>query len=144
MNFQLPWTPERRLVRDDGAFVGELLHEWAAPDWDDPESERRYRAAIQIPGVAHCSLEYYRWAVRSLVRPDGMRYARRMATPVTQPTLQLHGALDTCVLPSTARRSDDYVEAAYVFHEIPDVGHFPHVETPGLVTAEVMHWATTE
>jgi pimeloyl-ACP methyl ester carboxylesterase len=144
MTFQLPWTPERRLVRDDAAFIGELLQEWAAPGWHDAETERRYRAAIQIPGVAHCSLEYYRWAVRSLLRPDGMRYAKKMATPVTTPTLQLHGALDRCVLPSTAQRSGNYVDAPYTFHEIADVGHFPHLETPGLVTAEVMHWATAE
>jgi pimeloyl-ACP methyl ester carboxylesterase len=67
-----------------------------------------------------------------------------MSTPVNAPTLQLHGALDRCVLPRTARKSDAFVDAPYSFHEIPDVGHFPHLETPGLVTAEVMHWATTQ
>jgi pimeloyl-ACP methyl ester carboxylesterase len=144
ISFQAPWSPERRLVRDDATYIATLLHDWAAPGWHDAETERRYRRAMQIPGVAHCSLEYYRWAVRSLMRPDGLRYARRMATPVHAPTLQLHGALDPCVLPSTARRSGDYVSAPYNFHEIPDVGHFPHIETPGLVTAEIMHWATTD
>ena len=144
MRFQAPWTPERRLVQDDGAFVGELLREWAAPGWHDLETERFCRAAIQIPGVAHCSLEYYRWAVRSLLRPDGARYARRMSALIEAPTLQLHGAVDPCVLPSTARGSGEYVAAPYTFHEIPGVGHFPHIETPGLVTAEVMHWATTQ
>jgi pimeloyl-ACP methyl ester carboxylesterase len=73
-----------------------------------------------------------------------MRYARTMATPVTTPTLQLHGALDPCVLPATAQKSGMYVDAPFTFHEIPDVGHFPHIETPGLVTAEIMHWATAE
>ena len=36
-------------------------------------------------------------------RPDGLRYARRMASPVTVPTLQVHGALDRCVLPPAPR-----------------------------------------
>ena len=35
--------------------------------------------------------------------PDGMRYAHRMRAPVQAPTLQLHGALDSCVLPSAPR-----------------------------------------
>ena len=50
-------------------------------------------------------MEYHRWAARSQLRPDGLRYARRMAAPVTAPTLQLHGELDPCVLPTTARGS---------------------------------------
>jgi pimeloyl-ACP methyl ester carboxylesterase len=96
---------------------------------------------MQIPGVAHCSLEYYRWAVRSLIRPDGRRYARRMSTPVQAPTLQLQGALDTCVLPRVAEGSGAHVASRYEWREIPDVGHFPHVEAPGLVTTELMHWS---
>ena len=36
------------------------------------------------------------------------------------------------------------VVAPYELREIPDVGHFPHVEAPGLVTTELMHWAEAE
>ncbi len=140
MAFQLPWRPERQLVADDGAYVIELLRQWSAPGWPDDESARRYRQAVQIPGVAHCSMEYYRWAIRSLVRPDGQRYARRMRTPVTAPTLHLHGALDPLTLPTVAQNSAQHVVADYEWREIPDVGHFPHVEVPGLVTTELMHW----
>ena len=142
--FQLPWRPERQLVADDAAYVGELLRKWSAAGWPDAETEQRYREAVQIPGVAHCALEYYRWAVRSLVRPDGTRYARRMATPVRAATLQLHGLRDRCVLPATVRGSDTFVAAPFELREIPDVGHFPHAEAPGLITTELMHWAKTE
>jgi pimeloyl-ACP methyl ester carboxylesterase len=142
--FQMPWRPERKLVADDGAYVAELLRSWSRTDWLDDEAERLHRQAVQIPGVAHCSLEYYRWAVRSLVRPDGVRYAHRMRTPVTAPTLQMHGALDNCVLPAIARGSEEHVDAQYEWREIPDVGHFPHVEVPGLVTTELMHWCKTD
>ena len=34
---------------------------------------------MQLPHVAHCALEYYRWAVRSLFRPDGVRFARSLS-----------------------------------------------------------------
>lgn len=139
MAFQLPWRPERQLVADDGASVGQLLRKWSGSAWPDDESERRYRQAMQIPGVAHCSMEYYRWAVRSILRPDGIRYARRMRSTITTPTLQLHGSADPCVLPDVAE-SPGHVAAAYDWRVIPDVGHFPHAEVPGLVTAELMHW----
>jgi pimeloyl-ACP methyl ester carboxylesterase len=142
--FQLPWRPERQLVAGGGAYVSELLHAWSGSGWPDTESEQRYREAIQIPGVAHCAMEYYRWAVRSLIRPDGRRYAMRMRDPVRAPTLQLQGSDDPCTLPGVARGSGAYVDATYEWREIPDVGHFPHVEVPGLVTTELMHWCKSE
>ena len=47
-----------------------------------------------IPSTAHCSIEPYRWMVRSLARPDGIQFNRRMKRPVRVPTLHLHGSLD--------------------------------------------------
>ena len=91
----------------------------------------RYRSAARIPQAAYGAMEYHRWAARSQLRPDGLRYARRMAAPITAPTLQLHGELDTCVLPSTARGSGRYVAGAYEWRELPGIGHFPQEEAPG-------------
>ena len=70
-SFQLPILPERQLVRDDAARIGRLLRQWSGPGWPDEESERRYREAFRIVGVAHSALEYHRWIVRSQFRPDG-------------------------------------------------------------------------
>ena len=75
-------------------------------------------------------MEYYRWAGRSQLRPDGLRFARRMAAPITAPTLQLHGGLDPCVLPATARGSGRYVAGAYEWRELPGLGHFLPEEAP--------------
>ena len=52
---------------------------------------------MRIPPVAHTSLEYHRWFVRSTFRPDGLRYARQMRSPVAAPVLHLHGAVDSCI-----------------------------------------------
>ena len=103
--FQVPVLPEHSLVRDHAERVGQMLRSWSGPGWPDPETERRYRTAMCIPSVAHSALEYHRWFVRSRVRPDGVRYAQRMRAPIQAPTLHLQGALDTCVLPATARGS---------------------------------------
>ena len=97
-------------------------------------------AGAQIPGVAHCALESYRWAVRSIPRPDGVRYARRMASPVTVPTLQVHGALDAVRAAVQRPGSGRYVEAPYRWHLMPGVGHFPQEEDPAAFTTVLREW----
>lgn len=138
--FQMPWHPERWLVRHDAQHVGDLLREWGAPGFPDEETERRCRDAMQIVAAPHCALEYFRWAVRSLPRNDGHRFRQTLHRPVAVPTLQLHGALDTCVLPATASGSGRYVAASYEWRLLDNAGHFPHEETPELVSGELIRW----
>ena len=140
LGFQLPVLPERRLVRHGALQVSRMLHAWSGPGWPDPEADRRYRAAMCIPSVAHSALEYHRWFMRSRLRSDGMRYAHRMRAPVQAPTLQLHGALDSCVRPATARGSGRYVDAPYRWRLIDGAGHFPQEEQSDRLIAELCHW----
>ncbi|HEY3604252.1 MAG TPA: alpha/beta hydrolase [Sporichthyaceae bacterium] len=141
LGFQRPWVPERRLTADDGAEVEQLLRAWSGSEvWPDPDTAARYRRAMQIEAVAHCSLEYHRWAVRSLFRPDGMRFARRMQTPIARPVLHLHGARDPLILPSSAAGSGQYVAGPYAWSTIPGAGHFPHEEAPEAVTSALLRW----
>ncbi len=139
--FQLPRAPEARLRRDDGAYVGALLRRWGGPGFPDAENDRRCREAMAIPAAAHCSLEWYRWAVRSRTRPSGLRFLRLLEAGVDAPVLQVHGALDTCVLPDTARGSDAWVRGPYTLEVIDDVGHFPHEEAPAQVSAALLDLA---
>jgi len=143
--FQSPRLPESLLTRDDAATVGGMLRRWSGPRWpntaDFATAERAYRTAIQIPTVAHCALEYYRWMMRSQLRPDGWRFGKVMAQPVSAPTLQLHGGYDSAILPRTAQGSGRYVAAAYEWRLIEAAGHFPHEETPELVSGELIRWA---
>jgi pimeloyl-ACP methyl ester carboxylesterase len=85
-------------------------------------------------------MEYFRWAGRSQLRPDGLRFARRMAAPVTAPTLQLHGDADPAVLATTARGSDRYVAGAYEWRALPGVGHFLPEEAPDEVSRMIAGW----
>jgi pimeloyl-ACP methyl ester carboxylesterase len=126
--FQLPRAPESRLTRAEGAYAGELLRRWGGPGFPDTETEARCRQAVQVPGVAHCSMEWYRWAVRSRTRPSGLRFLRLLDRGVAVPTLQLHGAVDTCVLATTAHGSGRWVHAPYELQVLDGVGHFPHEE----------------
>jgi pimeloyl-ACP methyl ester carboxylesterase len=144
LRFQLP-RYEHRLTRDDAAMVGEFLRTWAGPDWvaspDFADYQAKCRMAMQIPQAAFCALESYRWAFRSVLRLRGYRFVKLMQQPLVTPTLQLHGELDTAVLPRTALGSGRYVIAGYEWRLIEGTGHFPHVECPELLTAEILRWA---
>lgn len=142
--FQLPRYGERLLTRDD-RFVRELFDIWSGPRWRGTpsyvDSVTRYAEAMRIHPTAHCSLEFFRWAVRSIPRPDGRAYAASMRTPIQRPVLQLHGDFDGCILPKTAQGSSRYVAADYEWHLLTGVGHFPQQEAPHEVSAELIRWA---
>ena len=93
-----------------------------------------------IPSTAHCSIEPYRWMVRSLARPDGIQFNRRMKRPVRVPTLHLHGSLDPVVRTRSAAGSGQYVEAPYRWRLFDGLGHFPHEEDPAAFSAELINW----
>lgn len=137
--FQLPRRPERSLRADGGARVERIMRAWAGPAWvtteDFATAAAHYRAAMAVPGVAHCSMEYYRWAARSQLRSDGRRFAAAVARIPDVPVLQIHGANDPCVLPGTARASARWAGPAHELTVLDDCGHFPHEEHPATTTA---------
>ncbi|MFL6163642.1 MAG: alpha/beta fold hydrolase [Jatrophihabitantaceae bacterium] len=144
ITFQLPRYGERLLTRDE-RFLRQLFDSWSGPRWrgtpDFVAAVARCAEAARIHPVAHCSLEFFRWAVRSLPRPDGRNYAKSMRAPIQRPVLQLHGDFDTCVLPATARGSGRQVNADYQWRLLTGVGHFPQQEVPVRVSEELISWA---
>ncbi|WP_305787723.1 alpha/beta fold hydrolase [Symbioplanes lichenis] len=146
LKFQVP-RYEHVLTRDDAAEVGALVEHWAGPAWRDTDEYADYaarcREAMRIPQAAFCSLEAYRWVFRSALRLQGYRFVKLMQQPITTPTLQMHGALDTAVLPRTAQGSGRYVIAPYEWRLIDGVGHFLHQEATDVVTGEILRWIKT-
>jgi pimeloyl-ACP methyl ester carboxylesterase len=143
--FQLPRRPETLLTRNS-AYVESLFRSWTGPAWRASThyamGVERYAAALRIHPVAHCALEYFRWLIRSLPRPDGRRYASALQQhPIAAPVLQLHGELDGCILPRTAQGSGRYVTGAYEWRTLDGVGHFLQNEAPDLVSGELIRWA---
>jgi pimeloyl-ACP methyl ester carboxylesterase len=143
--FQVPLLPERSLRADAGARVERIMRAWSGPGWaatpEFAEAVRRNRSAIQVPGVAHSALEYYRWALRSQLRADGRRFASELSRTIEAPVLQVHGALDPCLLEPTARRSHRWV-SSYDYRGLEGCGHFAHQEAPEATTsmiAEFLH-----
>lgn len=142
--FQAPVTPERVLLRDDSAAVEDYLRAWAAPVWRDTaafnEVAKNLRQAMNVPGVAHSALEYYRWAFRSQFRGDGRRFAAAMGRPCRAPVLQLHGEFDTCLLPEVARASTRWGGPGTTLRMLDAVGHWPHLEVPEMTSQALVEW----
>ncbi len=138
LGFQVPAAPERRLVQP--GEVARYLDEWSGPGWPSEEEEERYAAAMRIPFVAHSAMEYYRWGVRSIPRPDGRRFVGRVRRTIGVPVLQVHGSLDRQLLPATARGSSRWVGGAYRWEQLHGVGHFPAEEAPEATTRLLLDW----
>ncbi|MBF6087565.1 alpha/beta hydrolase [Nocardia cyriacigeorgica] len=140
LRYQLPRYPEHLLTRGDGAEVERLLRERVGASWSGSseftDTARRMRSAIQIPGAAHCSLEYQRWAFRSQWRPDGRRFMAIMRKPIDIPVLSMRGEQDRYVLTATIHRGHRLSPRRTVV-TIPDAGHFAHQENPEAVTTEL-------
>jgi len=143
LRFQLP-RYEHVLTRHEGAEIGGYLRRWGGRAWVSGPSfapvEQRYREAMRIPQAAFCALEGYRWAFRSALRLHGYRFVKLLQQPIVTPTLHLHGAEDSAILPRTALGSGRYVIATYEWRLLSGIGHFPHLESPELITGEILRW----
>ena len=135
-------APEKWLVKDDAQAVADLFGAWAGSGWrstsDFDRSVGAFRQAMLVPGVAHSALEYYRWAFRAQFRGEGRRFAVALGGRIAAPTLQLHGADDTCILPETAAASVRWAGPHAEPELWPGVGHFPHLEAPDRTSAALV------
>jgi pimeloyl-ACP methyl ester carboxylesterase len=136
---QLPRLPERWLRVDAGVHVETVLRERAGASWLSTDDFAAHvegaRRAMQVPGVAHSSMEYYRWAVRSQARAEGRRFAAAVAREPTVPVLQVHGADDPYLLERTAAASRRWAGPGLRYEVLAATGHFPHHEQPAAVTS---------
>lgn len=141
LGLQRPFVPEHQMTVN-GGFVQRVLREWASPDgiWPSPEEAARYSDAMALPFVAHSAAEYYRWLVRSQLRPDGWRFASQVAEPIQVPVLQAHGERDRAI---AAERTDGcacYTAAGFERHLVPAAGHFLPEEAPAQVNTVLLDW----
>lgn len=140
LGFQQPFVPERRLMADDAAAVERYLHAWSGSSWPDAETAAIYRAAMLVPNTAHCSIEFHRWAIRSIPRRDGRRFVDAVTEPIAAPVLQLHGRGDGAIVVSSVDGSEAYAGGGYTRIDLDGVGHFPQEEDPAAFDAALLPW----
>ena len=66
-----------------------------------------------------------------------------MRTPVAVPVLQVQGALDGAVNPTSAATPPDLIAGPLRHEVLTAVGHFPHEETPDVFNALLLDWLAT-
>jgi pimeloyl-ACP methyl ester carboxylesterase len=143
LRYQLPLWPERLLTRDNGAEIERLVSTRSSAKWvaseDFSQTVGYLRAAIQIPGAAHCALEYQRWAVRSQLRGEGRRFLKSMSRQLGVPLLHLRGDADPYVLADPVDHSQRYAtQGRYV--SITGAGHYSHEEKPEEINRHLMRF----
>jgi pimeloyl-ACP methyl ester carboxylesterase len=137
--FQLPWLPERVVVRDDLAFVDRLWRDWS-PGFRLDESDRAelFRClAESMPAP----LAYY----RALLWPPGqaLRRLRLASAPhrrIEVPTLHLHGADDGCIGPGVGAGQERFFRGPFRSAVVDGAGHFLQLERPDTVAEHVLGW----
>lgn len=143
LRYQAPLLPERLLTRHDGAEIERLVRSRSGAKWiasqDFSQTVRYLRQAIQIPGAAHCALEYQRWAVRSQLRSEGHRFIKSTTAQLGVPLLHIRGDADPYVLAAPVERTRRYApHGRYV--SIAGAGHFSHEETPEEINRHLMRF----
>jgi pimeloyl-ACP methyl ester carboxylesterase len=143
LRYQVPIWPERLLTRHQAEEIERLVRSRSSAKWlaseDFSETISHLRLAIQIPGAAHCALEYQRWAVRSQLRDEGRRFTKAMSQRLGIPLLHLRGDADPYVLADPVDRTQRYApHGRYI--SVPGAGHFSHEETPKEINRHLMRF----
>jgi pimeloyl-ACP methyl ester carboxylesterase len=128
--FQLPFLPERQMLRDGAAALVPLYRRHATnPDAFSDEDVQMFREAFLKPGVATAAINYYR---------NGAAFFRaaRNTRVIELPTLLIWGDRDPYLGRRLSEGNDRFVRRLTVRH-ISNAGHFVHEERAADVNAEI-------
>jgi pimeloyl-ACP methyl ester carboxylesterase len=141
---QLPISPERSFMRNDGSRITELMRDWSLDtSWLDSDAALRYQSAFTCWPTAHTAIEYHRWAMRSMFRTDGRRYMTSIEAPITHDVLSVRGQQDPMVLEESFDGDHTLVNGRYESASLP-TGHFVHEESPDNVSGLLIKWLAQE
>lgn len=125
--FQLGGFADRRVARDDFAYVERLWRRWS-PGFAFPIEHRRHvldtlRASMPTPVAMY--------------RAGGFGVP---LDPIPVPTLYIGGADDGCALPFLADGQDTLFTGGYEAETWKATGHYPHLEQPERTATRVVAW----
>jgi pimeloyl-ACP methyl ester carboxylesterase len=125
--FQLGGFADRRVARDDFAYVDSLWRRWAP---------------AFTPPAAHLT-HVKRTLAASMPAPVAMYRASGFSVPphpIAVPTLYITGDNDGCALPHLAAGQEALFTARYQPETWTNTGHFPHLEQPGRAAKATLDW----
>jgi epoxide hydrolase 4 len=121
--FQLPWIPERRLLKDEAALANVVFRGLAKNKAAFTDADiAAFKKAMLVPGAMKAALSYYRAAFRyPWVGPK-----QRIAAP----TLVVWGENDTALGKELTYGQEKYVKGSYRIHYVPECSHWVNEEQP--------------
>ena len=125
--FQFGALADRRVARDDFAYVERLWRRWA-PGFTPPPGH-----LAQVKRTLAASMP----APVAMYRGGGFTVPEE---PIAVPTLFVCGTDDGCALPLLADGQDRLFSADYRAERWEATGHFPHLEHPTRTAEAVLEW----
>lgn len=133
--FQLPWFPERMMLRGDAGGIRNAFRGMAVDKARFPDAVLDvYAKAAQRPGAMTAMINWYRAAAR-----HRDRMALSNGGKVDVPTLIVWGEEDTALGLETLDGTDRYV-ADLTIRRLPRVSHWVQQEAPEAVNAILEEW----
>lgn len=134
--FQFP-NAERRVMRDDFAYVEGLIREWS-PGWDfTAEDLAPLKAMWSEPARLSAALAYYRALPAGLVSTASWR---SFMQPLKVPTRVIYGDRDGCIGPEMFEGMQHLFAAGLELVKMPEAGHFMQLEQPSVFNAHVIEF----
>jgi pimeloyl-ACP methyl ester carboxylesterase len=132
--FQLPYWPQRELVKRNFRFIDMLYRTWS-PSWKfTSQATDPVKKALASPAATLAALGYY----RAMVRGSTQRLRRVMSQRTLVPSLVMAGEQDGAI----GFEQFDNVRRAYGtdfhFKSFANAGHFPHRECFDEFIAELL------
>jgi pimeloyl-ACP methyl ester carboxylesterase len=137
--FQHPFA-DAALAHGDFRFIERLWQDWS-PGWQYPAEEMEaLKATFGAPGVAQAALAYYRCTLNPANQDPQLAEVQMQISmsPVSVPTLVLHGARDGCMGADLLAGMDALFPNGLRTVVVPDAGHFVHQEKPDAVNRELV------
>jgi len=129
--FQLPSVPEKMIARDDYAYLRSTF----ASDGFDKEDIEHYVDAMRVPGARTSAVNYYRAALRRVLKASTPRAAR-----IDVPVLVIWGDQDRYLRKEMATPPARFVPNARVVH-IPEASHWVQNAAPEKVNELLVGFA---
>lgn len=137
--FQRRRHSERLVMRDDYAWLRELVKSWSIDWMPDDQYWSEVRASFFERPRLRAVLGYYRAIPGLLLRRDGWRY---LMQPVSVPARVIYGDQDGCMLPATFQDQGHLFAAGFSQVRLDGVGHFMHLQAPDRFAAAVLEGLT--
>jgi pimeloyl-ACP methyl ester carboxylesterase len=134
--FRDPAAPEV-VAANDMAFIERLWRDWS-PGFDPTEHLTFVKKSLREPAHLKAAIDYYRLPSGASPAYQAEELGARQRPP--QPTLFMYGADDGCIRAQLLGETLEVMAPGSRSLQIPNAGHFLHLEQPTEVNSHVVSW----